>query len=106
MLRKLLSKVEAGRFGRALAGLQAGWQWEVRHRVFVARGVELRGKVKYSSKVYSVSISPKGASCSCDDFINRGVLCMHIAFVAMAELSHEAAERSAHRQVQEVRAGQ
>lgn len=105
MLRKLLSKVEAGRFARALAGLQAGWQWDVRHRVFVIRGVELRGFVKYAGKIYSVSISPKGASCSCDDFVNRGISCKHIAFVAMAELAHEAAERSAHRQVQEVRAG-
>lgn len=106
MLRKLLSKVEHGRFSRALVGLQAGWQWDVRHRVFVARGVELRGFVKYQAKVFGVSISPKGASCSCDDFVNRGVLCKHIAFVAMAELAHEAAERSAHRQVQEIRAGQ
>ncbi|RYD01548.1 hypothetical protein N752_30060 [Desulforamulus aquiferis] len=46
----------------------------------------------------------EGASCS---FVVRGVHCKYIAFVAMAELAHEAAERSAHRQVQEVlRAGQ
>lgn len=101
MLRKLLSKVEEGRFGRALAGLQAGWHWVPRHRVFVSRGVELRGFVQYSSKEYSVIISPKVASCSCHDFVVRGVLCKHIAFVALAELSHAAAERSAHRQVQE-----
>lgn len=106
MLRKLLSKVEHGRFGRALAGLQAGWQWDVRHRVFVARGVELRGFVKYAGKQYGISINPRGASCSCDDFTNRGVLCKHIAFVTFAELAHGAAERSAHRQVREVRASQ
>ncbi|WP_304545817.1 SWIM zinc finger family protein [Desulforamulus aquiferis] len=90
--------------GRGLAGLQAGWKWEVKHRVFVSRVVELRGFVQYDRKEFGVSISLKGASCS---FVVRGVHCKYIAFVAMAELAHEAAERSAHRQVQEVlRAGQ
>ncbi|MDO7789201.1 SWIM zinc finger family protein [Desulforamulus aquiferis] len=75
--------------------------WERAHLV------ELRGFVQYDHKEFCVSISPKGASCSCHDFVVRGVHCKHIAFVAMAELAHEAAERSAHRQVQEVlRAGQ
>lgn len=32
MLRKVLNKVEDGRFGRALAGMQAGWQWDCKER--------------------------------------------------------------------------
>ncbi|MDO7788207.1 SWIM zinc finger family protein [Desulforamulus aquiferis] len=103
MLRKLLGKVESGRFGRGLAGLQAGWQWEVKYRFFVARGVVLRGFVKYEGKIFAISISPKSYSCSCQDYVVRGIRCKHIAFVAMVELAYEAAERSAHRQVQEVR---
>lgn len=42
MLRKVLSKVEEGRFARALVGLQQAWQFEVKHRVFVQRGIEVR----------------------------------------------------------------
>lgn len=103
MLRKLLGKVDAGRFGRALAGLAAGWQCEVKHRRFVKSGVEVDVFVKYGSKKYTVHIRPGKAYCNCEDFMQRQVLCKHIAFVAMAELAHAAAERSAHRQVQEVR---
>lgn len=105
MLRKLLGKVDDGRFGRGLAGLQAGWQFEVGYRVFGQRGVEVRGFVKYDRKQFTVTISPKGAYCSCSDFVYHGVLCKHIAFVAMAELAYYSAERSAHRQPEEVRAG-
>ena len=50
MLRKLLGKVDEGRFSRALAGLAAGWQFEVGYRVFGQRGVEVRGFVKYGRK--------------------------------------------------------
>ncbi|AEF94492.1 zinc finger SWIM domain-containing protein [Desulfotomaculum nigrificans CO-1-SRB] len=105
MLRKLLGKVDEGRFNRALAGLAAGWQFEVGYRVFGQRGVEVRGFVKYGRKQYTVAISPKGAWCSCSDVVYRGTLCKHIAFVAMAELAYYAAERSAHREPQEVRPG-
>ena len=31
-MRKLLGRVDDGRFGRAVAGLQAGWQWELGER--------------------------------------------------------------------------
>ncbi|MDO7787886.1 SWIM zinc finger family protein [Desulforamulus aquiferis] len=102
MLRKLLGKVEDGRFCRAMAGLQAGWEFEVRSRKFAKTGVEIDGFVKYSGKKYSVHIRPGKAFCNCEDFMRRQVLCKHVAFVAMAELALYAAERSAHRQVQEV----
>ncbi|GAB6179010.1 hypothetical protein JCM14036_03290 [Desulfotomaculum defluvii] len=104
MLRKLLGKVEEGRFGRALAGLAAGWQFEVGYRVFGKSGVEVGGHVRYGGKKYTVHIQGR-CTCSCDDYMRRKVLCKHIAFVAMAELAYYAAERSAHRQPQEVRPG-
>jgi len=74
MLRRLLGKVDDGRFGRALAGMQAGWQWEC-----AARHAE---------------------RCGCKDAVARGVLCKHIAFAVMSELAAAAAARSAHRQLQ------
>lgn len=103
MLRKLLAKVEEGRFARGLAGLQSGWQFEVVRRVFSKRGVEVAGYVRYNNKKFGVSIKPTGSYCSCEDAMSRKMLCKHIAFAAMAELAHYATERSAHRQVQEVR---
>jgi len=102
MLRRLLDRVEAGRFGRALAGLQAGWQWEC----VVRRADRVEGLVLYGSKRYRVAIEQRGARCvarcGCDDAVARGVLCKHIAFAAMAELAAAAAARSAHRQLEEL----
>ena len=102
MLRRLLGKVEDGRYGRALAGLQAGWQWECE----VRRGERVVGLVLYDSKRYRVAIERRGtrysARCGCDDAVARGVLCKHIAFAAMAELAAAAAARSAHKQLQEL----
>ena len=103
MLRRLLGKVDSGRFGRALAGLQAGWQFEVGYRIFAKSGVQVGGQVSYGGKQYAVHIEGRKSYCSCKDYMSRKVPCKHIAFVAMAELAHYAAERSAHRQVQEVR---
>lgn len=106
MLRKLLSKVEEGRFGRGLAGLAAGWQFTVGYRVFVKSGMQVGGHVLYGGKKYTVHIQGKNrCTCSCEDYMSRKVLCKHIAFVAMAELAYYAAERSAHRQPQEIRPG-
>jgi uncharacterized Zn finger protein len=102
MLRRLLGKVDDGRFGRALAGLQAGWQWECR----VRNAERVAGFVRYGHKQYRVVIGRQGkrhfARCNCDDAIERGVLCKHIAFAAMAELAAAAAARSAHRQLPEL----
>lgn len=103
MLKKLLGKVEEGRFSRALAGMQAGWQFEVGYRIFGKSGVQVGGQVSYGGKKYTVHIEGSKCFCSCQDYMSRKVPCKHIAFVAMAELAHYAAERSAHRQVQEVR---
>jgi len=102
MLRKVLSKVENGRFGRALAGMQAGWQWECkgRYKGWVAEFV------RYSRKEYYVVIEQRCrrgiARCSCYDVVHRGVLCKHIAFAAMSELGLAAAARSAHRELPEL----
>ncbi|KAF1086169.1 hypothetical protein SPSYN_00910 [Sporotomaculum syntrophicum] len=72
MLRRLLGKVDDGRFGRALAGLQAGWQWqcEVRQEGLV------EGFVLHGSKRYMLVIGQRGrryfARCSCEDAVKRG----------------------------------
>ncbi|KAF1086185.1 hypothetical protein SPSYN_00926 [Sporotomaculum syntrophicum] len=99
MLRKLLGKVDDGRFGRALAGLQAGWQWQCEER----QDGLVEGYVKHGSKQYMVVIGQRGrryfARCGCEDAVKRGVLCKHIAFAAMSELGLAAAARSAHRQL-------
>jgi len=110
MLRRLLGKVDDGRFGRALAGMQAGWRWECDRRVYSTgedRQLEhVAGVVSYGSKKYTVRIKRQGrrytARCGCDDAVRRGVLCKHIAFAAMSELAAAAAARSAHRQLPEL----
>jgi hypothetical protein len=102
MLRRLLGKVDDGRFGRALAGLQAGWQWQCKER----KAEYVEGFVLYGGKQYMVVIERRGtrcvAWCSCKDAVARGVLCKHIAFAAMSELGLAAAARSAHRQLPEL----
>ncbi|KAF1084966.1 hypothetical protein SPSYN_01102 [Sporotomaculum syntrophicum] len=94
MLRRLLSKVDNGRFGRALAG----WQWECKER----HDGLVEGYVEHGSKRYMVIIGKRGrryfARCACEDAVKRGVLCKHIAFAAMSELGLAAA-RSAHRRL-------
>ncbi len=99
MLRRLLGKVDDGRFGRALAGLKAGWQWQCE----VRQDGLVEGYVQHGSKKYMVVIGQRGrryfARCGCEDAVKRGVLCKHIAFAAMSELGLAAAARSAHRQL-------
>ncbi|SHE54865.1 SWIM zinc finger [Desulfofundulus australicus DSM 11792] len=73
-MRKLLAKVEDGRFGRALAGFVAGWQWECK----VRREGEVHGLIRYSGKEYRVVIAGRRARCSCADFAARGLFCKHI----------------------------
>lgn len=76
MLRRLLGKVDDGRFVRALAGMQAGWQWDCKER----NAERVEGFVKYGSKKYMVVIERRGrggsARCGCDDAVKRGVLAM------------------------------
>jgi uncharacterized Zn finger protein len=99
MLRKVLGKVDDGRFGRALAGMQAGWQWGCRVRA--QHGVQ--GTVQYQGKSYDVSLQHDGrlitCRCSCRDAVFHGEVCKHVAFAAMAEMAWRAAERSKHREV-------
>jgi uncharacterized Zn finger protein len=93
-MRKLLGRVDDGRFGRALAGMQAGWQWELGER---GEG-HVYGAVRYGKKEYVVVLKRQGRGwqgrCSCKDAVVRGVLCKHVAF---AVLGLAAAARSAHR---------
>jgi len=102
MLRKLLGKVDDGRFGRALAGMQAGWQWDCKTR----QSGRVEGFVRDGSKERMVVIERRGrggvARCGCEDAVKRGVLCKHAAFAAMSELGLAAAARSAHRQLPEL----
>ena len=56
MLRRLLGKVDDGRFGRALAGMQAGWQWQCD----VRQDGLVEGYVKHGSKQYMVVIERRG----------------------------------------------
>ncbi|WP_027365049.1 SWIM zinc finger family protein [Desulfotruncus alcoholivorax] len=102
MLRRLLGRIEDGRFGRALAGMQAGWQWECKNR---EAGL-VEGFVRDGIKERMVVIERRGrggaARCSCEDAVKRGVLCKHVAFAAMSELGLAAAARSKHRQLEEL----
>jgi len=108
MLRKALDKVEDGRFGRALAGLQAGWQWHPDGRTFrnvdgVREVVTVQGYVVCGNRRFEIGIQQRGRGyacrCSCSDHVRRRKLCMHIAFAVMSELGLSAAARSAHRQL-------
>ncbi len=110
---KLLSRVEAGRLGRGLAGLRQGWQFQVVERSAAA----VKGLVSYSGqgkaarkqKNYLVEIRFTGrgarASCSCPDWACRQQPCMHIAFVVALELGFAAKCRSEHKDVPQVGAG-
>jgi uncharacterized Zn finger protein len=98
-MRKLLGRVDDGRFGRAVAGLQAGWQWVLGER---GEG-HVRGAVRYGKKEYVVVVERQGRGwqgrCSCKDAVVRGVLCKHVAFAVLSELGLAAAARSAHKQL-------
>ena len=87
MLRKVLGKVDDGRFSRALAGMQAGWQWYCGER----REHMLEGVVSYDGKSFDVSVRMNGRSpecrCGCRDAIYRHVICKHVAFAVMAEMA-------------------
>lgn len=106
MLQGLLGRVEAGRLGRGLAGLRAGWQFGCVYRA----GDGVRGTVSYSGargrKLYLVEIRYTGrgarGECSCPDWQVRRQPCMHMAFVAAHELGYSAQCRSQHRPVQQV----
>ena len=110
---KLLSRVEAGRLGRGLAGLRLGWQFQVVERSPAAvRGLVSysgQGKAKGTVKNYLTEIRFTGngarASCSCPDWASRRQPCIHIAFVAALELGFAAKCRSEHRDVPQVGAG-
>ena len=95
-MRKLLGRVDDGRFSRAVAGLQAGWQWVMDER---SEG-HVRGSVRYGGKEYVVVVEQgRGwqGRCSCKDAVVRGVLCKHVAFAVLSELGLAAAARSAHK---------
>lgn len=98
-MRRLLGKVDDGRFGRALAGLIFG-QFAVEGVVRHADGSVFADVVSVSKsgrRVYGVGIGKRGAHCTCSDFRQRQVLCKHIAALALYELGAAAQARSEHR---------
>ncbi|RQD69549.1 MAG: SWIM zinc finger family protein [Tindallia sp. MSAO_Bac2] len=109
MLERLLGRIEAGRFGRGLAGLRLGWQFQCAYRGEDA----VRGLVAYqgaTQKRFLVEIRYTGrgarASCSCPDWQARQLPCKHVAVVAAYELGYAAECGSRHRQVPRVGAAQ
>lgn len=94
-MRRILAKVEDGRSGRAVAGLVT--------RALVVQEVKRREKEvcalvvshgKKGTREFGVCIRGRQVFCSCSDFRERGVHCMHIAAVALHELGALAQARS------------
>jgi len=100
-----LVKVDDARLGRALAGLV---QRSLVVENVVRYGGEIRAKVRSTDvqgvRVHSIdSITVVGRGhgvfCSCEDWRKRGVVCKHIAAVALHELGAQAAARSTRSEV-------
>ncbi len=98
-MRNILARVDAGRLGRAIAGLV---QRSLIVEHVVREGGSVRAKVRCSGargeKVYGVGITVVGRGhsvfCSCEDWRERGVVCKHIAAVALHELGAHSHARS------------
>lgn len=94
-MRKVLSKVDDARLGRAIAGLvtQALLVKDIQRRdkevcaLVISHGK--RGVVEYG-----VCIRGRQVFCSCSDYRKRGVHCKHIAAVALYEFGVAALARS------------
>lgn len=94
-MRKVLSKVDDGRFGRAVAGLVTLTLVvkEITHRkrkvcaLVVSYG-------KKGTREFGVCIRGQQVFCSCRDFREHGVHCKHIAAVALHEMGAAAQARS------------
>lgn len=98
-MKKVLARVDTGRLGRAIAGL-------VQHSLIVEHVIREGGSVRASvrcsgvrgAKVYGVGLTVVGRGhgvfCSCEDWRERGVVCKHIAAVALHELGAHSHARS------------
>ncbi|MGI6491376.1 MAG: SWIM zinc finger family protein [Pelotomaculum sp.] len=98
-MKGILARVDEGRLGRAVAGLV---QRSLVVEDVVRDGGEVRAKVRSSGvrgvQVYGVGITVVGRGhgvfCSCEDWRQRGIVCKHIAAVALHELGAQAHARS------------
>ena len=102
-MRKVLSKVDDGRLGRAIAGLVT--------RTLVVQEVKRRDKevcalvISYGKKgvrEFGVYIRGRQVFCSCSDFREHGVHCKHIAALALHEIGVAAQARSERRDIVEL----
>jgi uncharacterized Zn finger protein len=102
-MRKVLAKVDDGRFGRAVAGLvtRALVVKEITHRekevcaVVVSYG-------KMGTREFGVCIRGQQVFCSCRDFREHGVHCKHIVALALHEMGAAAQARSERSEVVEL----
>ena len=94
-MRRILTRVDDGRLGRAIAGLVT--------RGLVVQEIKRREKEicalvvsygKTGSREFGVCIRGRQVFCSCSDFRERGLHCKHIAAVALHELGALAQARS------------
>lgn len=98
--RGIIARVDDGRLGSAVAGM-------VTRQLVVSdvtrRDGEVAAEIVSSGssgrRVYGVTIGLRFATCSCKDYRERGVLCKHIAALALHELGEVAAARSERRDV-------
>lgn len=98
-MKKILVKVDEARLGRAVAGLV---RRELQVVDVVREGGTVRAQVRSTGKrgvqVYGVGITVvgrgHGVSCNCKDWFKRGVVCKHIAAVALHELGAQSHARS------------
>ena len=103
-MKGILARVDEARLGRAVAGLvQRSLQVVDVVRVGGAVRAEVRSVGKRGVQVYRVSVvvvgRGHGVSCSCSDWFKRGVVCKHIAAVALHELGAQAHARSTRSEV-------
>ena len=98
-MRKVLVRMDDARLGRAIAGLvqhtlvvehvvRDGGVVRARVRTTGARGV------KFNGVGITVVGRGHGVFCSCEDWQERGVVCKHIAAVALHELGAAARAHS------------
>ncbi len=98
-MKGILARVDEGRLGRAVAGLV---QRSLVVEEVVRDGGSIRARVRSTGvrgvRVHSVGLMVVGRGhgvfCSCEDWRQRGIVCKHIAAVALHELGARAHARS------------
>jgi len=86
-MRRILAKVDDGRFGRAVAGLVTGTlvvECVARGEKEIVADVCSVGKT--GSRAYTVLLRGRQVFCTCRDYRERGVHCKHVAAVVLHKL--------------------